>query len=265
MINNIIKSDTFVFQYWYPKFSYICWVGIQLFVYFFDSRYLLTYFVVGLIWLTMTHSPWWTVSITPLLEQALFSVNHLHPLLQRGIAINILSSDDIGLIRNINGLLQEDKDTTLAHTKESYNIASKGMIASYQDAVKGTAFTLQWLEVICDFFEKLRNLFQWEDPNMTYLFLIMLVVLFLFVTFLPLRIILSLATFYKFYKGQQWQKKRNINNQEVCKIEMEHFFFENRLPVITNYQEPWTDMCKKFKDNDYKSVVKLEKKMQQYF
>ncbi len=78
--------------------------------------------------------------------------------------------------------------------------------------MKGTAFTLQWLEVICDFFEKLRNLFQWEDPNMTYLFLIMLVILFLFVTFLPLRIILSLATFYKFYKGQQWQKKRNINN-----------------------------------------------------
>lgn len=79
----------------------------------------------------------------------------------------MLSSDDIANIRNINGLLTEGKDLKLTETKAEYNIASKGMIASYQDAKKGTAFTLQWLEVICDFFEKVRNLFQWEDPNMT--------------------------------------------------------------------------------------------------
>lgn len=78
------------------------------------------------------------------------------------------------------------------------------MIASYQDAKKGTAFTLQWIEVVVDFFEKLRNLFQWEDPNMTHHFLLILVVLFLFVTFLPLRFIISCAVFYKFYKGQNW-------------------------------------------------------------
>lgn len=94
-----------MFQYWYPKFSYICWVGIQLFVFCFDSKYLLTYLVFGLVWLTLTHSPWWTATVTPYLEQALFSVKHLHPLLKRGQAINILASDDIGLIRNINGLL----------------------------------------------------------------------------------------------------------------------------------------------------------------
>ena len=46
---------------------------------------------------------------------------------------------------------------------------------------------------------------------------------------------------------------------------MEHFFYENRLPVITNYQESWVEMCKKIRDNDFKSVVKLEKKLQQYF
>jgi hypothetical protein len=46
---------------------------------------------------------------------------------------------------------------------------------------------------------------------------------------------------------------------------MEHFFYENRLPVITNFQEPWADMCKRFKDTDYKPVIKLEKKLQQYF
>jgi hypothetical protein len=66
----------------------------------------------------------------------------MHPLLQKGRAINTLASDDIALIRNINGLLLEEKRETLNQAKESYSIATKGMMASYQDAIKGTAYTL---------------------------------------------------------------------------------------------------------------------------
>lgn len=201
LLDKIIQSDTFIFYFWYPKFSYLCWVALQLFVYFFDSQYLLTYIIVGLIWLTLVYSSWWIKHVTPILERALFSVDHLHASLKRAAAINTLSADDIARIRNINSLLQEDKDATLTQTKESYSIANKGVLAQYSDAKKGTAQTLQWIEVICDFFEKLRNLFQWEDPNMTFYFLIILIILFIFVTFLPLRFILSLSTFYKFWKG----------------------------------------------------------------
>lgn len=141
----------------------------------------------------------------------------------------MLSADDIASIRNINGLLTEEKGEKLTQTKAEYNIATKGMYASYKDAVKGTAFTLQWLEVICDFFEKVRNLFQWEDPNMTQYFLILLIVIFIVVTFLPMRFILSCALFYKFYKSQNFQKRRTTNNEEVCRIEMANFFAENKI------------------------------------
>jgi hypothetical protein len=68
LIATIIKSDTFIFQFWYPKFSYICWAALHLFVYYFDSHYLLTYLLVGLIWLTLTHSLWWYKQVTPFLE-----------------------------------------------------------------------------------------------------------------------------------------------------------------------------------------------------
>jgi hypothetical protein len=105
LIASVIKSDTFIFQFWYPKFSYICWFCIHIFVYYFQSNYLLTYLLVGLIWLTLTHSEWWCEQVTPFLETTLFSTSHMHPLLQRGRAINTLSADDIANIRNINGLL----------------------------------------------------------------------------------------------------------------------------------------------------------------
>ena len=74
--------------------------------------------------------------------------------------------------------------------KESYNIKDKGILGNYRDAKKGTTFTLQWMDVITDWFEKVRNLVQWSDPKMTKLFLIFLVFCFLLVTFLPMRFIL---------------------------------------------------------------------------
>lgn len=100
--------------------------------------------------------------------------------------------------------------------------------------------------MITDWFEKIRNLVQWSDPSMTKLFLILLVVCFLVVTFLPMRFILSLSYFYKFWKGRSWQRRRINNNQEVCRIELAHFLEKNKLQgAITNYNEKWDVQIKK--------------------
>ena len=53
IIESILNSDAFIFYFWYPRFSYTCWVFLQLFIYFFDSKYLLTYLVVGLIFMIL--------------------------------------------------------------------------------------------------------------------------------------------------------------------------------------------------------------------
>jgi len=74
---------------------------------------------------------------------------------------------------------------------------------------------------------------------MTSIFLLLLVVIFIFVTFLPIRFILTLSTAYKFYKGLAWQKKRRINNEEVCRIEMVNFFKEAKITTITDYDDRW--------------------------
>lgn len=118
---------------------------------------------------------------------------------------NILTLDDINFTKCLNNLLDsKEGDEKIAATKTSYTIKDKGMLANLKDYKKGTAVTIQWLEIICDFFEKLRNLVYWEDPNMTFLLLVLLIVLFLFVTFLPLRVIFTFAIFYKFCCGLKW-------------------------------------------------------------
>ena len=114
------------------------------------------------------------------------------------------------------------------------------MWGTYKESKKGANFTLQWMDVITDFFEKSRNLTLWEDPNMSQLFFILLVVIFLVVTFLPLRFILFLACIYKFACGMKWQHKRITNNREVCRLELINFLQEQKLDrVITDFDKKW--------------------------
>jgi hypothetical protein len=44
-----------------------------------------------------------------------------------------------------------------------YNVKDVGLSGAYTNFKKGASHTLSWLEVICDFFEKLRNLFVWDE------------------------------------------------------------------------------------------------------
>lgn len=173
------------------------------------------------------------------MEKIFFSTKFLHKSLKGGCAVNILNSEDISQIKSLNSLLESEGEEVIAQTKETYNIKDKGMLSSYRDAKKGTAATIQKIENVCDFVEKTRNLIQWEDLHMTRIFLLLLVVLFIFVTFLPLRFILTLSTAYKFWKGLQWQKKRRVNNEEVCRIEMQNFLLENKITTVTDYNERW--------------------------
>ena len=97
------------------------------------------------------------------------------------------------------------------------------------------------MDVIADFFEKVRNLVLWTDPNMTSLFFVLLLVMFIIVTFLPLRFILFLACAYKFFCGRRWQHKRITNNREVCRLELINFLQEHKLShVITDFDRKWS-------------------------
>ena len=117
------------------------------------------------------------------------------------------------------------------------------------------------MEVICDFFEKVRNLVLWEDPAMTGLFFALLVLIFIVVTFLPMRFILFLSNIIKFVQGRRWQWKRVTNNQEVCRLELINFLEENKLSTaVTEFDETWESQIRR-----KMSKQALEDKLSAYF
>ena len=121
-----------------------------------------------------------------------------------------------------------------------YGIKEKGIMGQYDNMKKGATHTFSWLDCICDFWEKVRNLVRWEDPAATWIYLGTLVIVFLVVTFLPLRQIIHIALVYKFVNKKKWQGKRVENNEEVCRIELANFLKEKQLDRWVNqYDEKW--------------------------
>ena len=65
-------------------------------------------------------------------------------------------------------------------------------------------------------------------------------------TFLPLRTIIFVSFIYKYLCGLRWQRKRVINNTEVCRLELLNFLEEKQLSsVIIDFSQKWDVQVRK--------------------
>ena len=80
-----------------------------------------------------------------------------------------------------------------------------------------------------DLVEKLRKLIYWEDQKSSTITLVVLLLAFFVVTFIPLRFIIILWIIGKFNKGATYYKRRYIGNRECCRIELRNFFLDYNL------------------------------------
>jgi hypothetical protein len=64
---------------------------------------------------------------------------------------------------------------------------------------------------------------------MTAYFTLLAFVLFLIVTFFPLRILFMLYLTHRFHRGRFYHRRRVRNNQEVLLIEYQNFLEDNKI------------------------------------
>ena len=224
--------DSFIFQYHYPKFSYYCFGLIMFAIYDFDPQYLLSYlvFIGGVVIcaqsLTFQQNPWVRKA-----WQFFFSEEEKHEKFQNG---NQIKKQEEFTYQNLLKQLTDDEAIfdDVNQFQQDYSVQqTKGLLNKYRDAKKGTANTLNIMDKYCDYFEKYKNLIQWEDSRMTKLAIIVLIIIFVIVTYLPIRLFLAIACIYKFYKGKNWHKKRVRNNREICKMELQNLFNDLKIDI----------------------------------
>ena len=108
LADSIIMADTFLFYFYYPRFSYFVWICMHLFIYLFNPQYLLSVLVFGLIFMVSQYSAWWEQHITPILDNLFFNNRHLHESLKTGN--NLLTFDQISYIKCIKYLIVKEDD-----------------------------------------------------------------------------------------------------------------------------------------------------------
>ena len=117
-------------------------------------------------------------------------------------------------------------------------------MGKYKDLKKSSTVTLNYMDITCDFFEKIKNLIKWEEPRMSKLFFMLCIILLLVVTFIPLRTIICVWLVYKFYCGRSYHQRRIRNNREVVMIEFSNFLEDNKVK-LSNFDEPWEKIVPK--------------------
>ena len=70
---------------------------------------------------------------------------------------------------------------------------------------------------------------KWDDQEASTVVLVVILLAFFVVTFIPLRIIICLWLVGKFNKGSTWYLRVWVGNKECCKIEMRNFFLDKKL------------------------------------
>ena len=118
--------------------------------------------------------------------------------------------------------------STIKQIHQDYNIREKNIYAKLQDLKKSSTVTLNAMDSVCNFYEKTKNLIRWEEARMTQYFALVSFLMFLVVTFLPIRILFMIYLTRRFYRGQFYHKKRIRNNREVLLIEYRNFIEEHK-------------------------------------
>lgn len=79
-----------------------------------------------------------------------------------------------------------------------------------------------------DLVEKIFKMFSYENPSTSDLFLGIFVVLFIVVSFIPIRFVVILGILDKFHTESKFYKRRYISNYECCSIAIRNFFYVHK-------------------------------------
>ena len=119
MLENLINADMFVFYFYYPRFSYSCWVLGHIIIYFWDTRYLLMYLILIIIWIVAAYSEFWEKHITPILNEIFFRPDLLNKDLMS--TNNVMTMDEMMHVKSTNALLEsQEGEERIEQTRQQY-------------------------------------------------------------------------------------------------------------------------------------------------
>jgi len=99
IVEYCVWADSFVFNYYYPRFSHLCWLLMHIAINYFRAEYFLTYILVGLIWMVLAYSEFWKRNVTPVMNKVFFAPHLLNSKISS--MNNVITQDQITIMKNM--------------------------------------------------------------------------------------------------------------------------------------------------------------------
>eukprot|EP00347_Sterkiella_histriomuscorum_P002460 403368062 len=255
-ILDIEDVEKLIFYFKYPNLSKFLRIAIILFLIYFDPQYLISYTLGIVIFIFILQNKSWHSHTQPLLTYIFFSKKNEYLNEEKGKRIITFRQDSksknmktlemasIGEKQDIDSknkkikigkkkqLLHpnsqfEDEDAMLDDDQldkdQKYERRQFGILEKYRDLKDKLSVLVFFFDATTDFVEKFNKLLIWQDQKSSKLFLIILIIIFLVISFLPLRYFIILAMLKKFNRGSSYYKRRYTGNKEATKIELRNY------------------------------------------
>ena len=201
-----------IFQFKYPIFSIICMIFILLNLYFIQSKYIFAFLVKLLIILLFSKSQIYKVYLESYVNKYIFSYKNPYDLKSK--IITTKKEIENKELTNPNYLVEKEELNIITDIIDPLTNYNKYKLKYFGFLVKITKYV--------GTVEKIKNLFLWTDPKLTFYFLFLLIIVYLVIFRIDFKYIIMFSLTKKFLIGFFYYSNKYQNNIEVGRILLEH-------------------------------------------
>jgi hypothetical protein len=216
LVKDVKEYYKTLFRWKYPVFSGLSCFCLLTYFIFCDVTYALTHLVCFMLYTIFINSRIFSIYLTPYSEKYIYSIRNPYDF---DSAITTKVENEADEVKRDDYLFDDNKKKTNVMNYIIEPIKTyKNIKASYNKAL--FTFT-KFVSSI----EKIKNLFLWTDPLLTFYFFILLILVSLAIYSIKVKYIMIMVIVKKFLSGMLYYKRKYRNNTEVARIILANSYF----------------------------------------
>lgn len=236
-----------LFRFKYPVYSGILMIISIIFSLNFDAKYLLSHTILLFMIILFCYSRLYSVYLSNLINMYIFSMKNPYDFDSKFVSTK--KEEEQKEVKNPNYLIEKENSGLISNIIDPIKHYKE-----YKETYFSVLFTLtNWVSTC----EKIKNLFLWTDPLLSFYFMIFMIGIYLFIYHLEIRYILLFSFVKKFISGFFYYKFKHSNNLEIGRIIIEQSLTEWRAISKSKFETGNSGFASiKVYDGKFKDLLK---------
>lgn len=216
-----------LFRFKYPIFSGLLMITTLGFIALMEAKYFIGHMILLVLIFLFTYSSLYKNYCSGFINKHIFSLRSPYDMESKFIVTKKEVEDSE--IKRANYLIEKEEGgiiDNLIDPIKHYN--------EYKNAYFSVLFFCTNMVSVC---EKVKNLFFWTDPLLSFYFTLLMISLYLFIYNIDLKFILLISFGKKFLFGIFYYRLKYFNNTEIGKIVLTHCLEKRRQEIKQKFEE----------------------------